>query len=292
MGACRRHLLCLIFCLLTAAFVKAADVPAHGLWVWKSPVVLAAPRSAEKLRDFCRSAGINEVYVSVSAIADASVDSRLAQLVALLHRSNIRVEALLSSNDADEPGAPREKLLRRVQQILKFNGSHSADRFDGIHLDIEPQQRPENKGSDNLQFLPGLVDAYRAVRSAADNVNLSVNADIQKKLLNGNLAQRKMLFTALQRLTLMLYELSGTSDGGTTAQKITKLRATNEKYMNMAYEGLSGSRLAKMTIALRTPDYEELLPQMLRVLDETNTQNPHYRGWAWHSYNDSLGAAH
>jgi hypothetical protein len=50
--------------------------------------------------------------------------------------------------------------------------------------------------------------------------------------------------------------------------------------------------LARMVIALRTPDYGELLPQMLKKLDDSNRANPHYMGWARHSYNDYLKAAH
>jgi hypothetical protein len=60
----------------------------------------------------------------------------------------------------------------------------------------------------------------------------------------------------------------------------------------MAYAGLSGPHLAKMAIALRTPDYENLLPQMLKNLDESNAANPHYLGWARHSYNDTLQSTH
>jgi len=146
---------------------------AHGLWVWKSQSVLEAPRAAEKLRDFCQSAGINEVYVSVPASLDASAERRLAHLIALLH-PNIRVEALLSSENADQGGKHREKLLERVRGVVEFNQKHAADPFDGIHLDIEPQQRPENKGPGNLRFLPGLVDAYRAVRVLAERAKLTV----------------------------------------------------------------------------------------------------------------------
>jgi hypothetical protein len=47
-----------------------------------------------------------------------------------------------------------------------------------------------------------------------------------------------------------------------------------------------------MVIALRTPDYGALLPRMLETLDDANHSNPHYQGWARHSYNDSLDAAH
>ena len=78
--------------------------------------------------------------------------SRLAGLIEQLHRSNIRIEALLSSEDADEPGKHRDKLLDRVHEIVQFDQGHPKDQFDGIHLDIEPQQRPENKGPGNLGF--------------------------------------------------------------------------------------------------------------------------------------------
>ena len=56
----------------------------------------------------------------------------------------------------------------------------------------------------------------------------------------------------------------------------------------MAYEGLADQKMAKMAIGLRTPDYQERLPEMLQKLDDANRNNPHYLGWARHSYNDSL----
>jgi hypothetical protein len=271
--------------------VAGEDLGSHGLWVWKNPPVVDAPQGAEKLRDFCRSQGINEVYVSVSANGDGSEEGRLAHLIALLHRSNIRVEALLSSENADEPGKHREKLVERARAIVLFNRNYSADRFDGIHLDVEPQQRPENKGAGNLRFLPGLVDAYRAVRAVAEPAHLTVNADIQNKLLKGSLAERRLLLSSLPRLTLMLYELSSPSDGENVEQKKEKLQAASHKFLDMAYADLPDPNLAKMVIGLRTPDYGELLPRMLNTLDEANRENQRYGGWARHSYNDYLKAA-
>lgn len=290
-GFIRSIVLC-IFCtpffcgLALPAF--AADPPVHGLWVWKSPTILEASRAAEALRDFCQSEGINEVYVSVSARTEAAEESHLVQLIALLHRSNIRVEALLSSADADEPGKHREKLLDHVREILQFNRQHSGDRFDGIHLDIEPQQRPENKGPGNLRFLPGLIDAFGEVRALTDRNRLTVNADIQNKLLKGDLNERKMLLSAVPRLTLMLYELSSSADGENFEKQADKLRNSAQKFLDMAYDGLEGQDLAKMSIALRTPDYADRLPAMLKTLDASFQQNPHYLGWARHSYNDYL----
>ena len=266
----------------------SAQQPVHGLWVWKTPSVLAAPHAADTLRDFCRAQHINEVYVSFTAVVKAgpSAENQLAGLIRMLHKSNIHVEALLSSTDADEPGKPRDKLLGHIRDVIAFNQSHAGDPFDGIHLDIEPQQRPENKGPGNLNFLPGLVDAYRAARRLAGSAHLDVNADIQKKLLEGSSDQRRSLLSSLPRITLMLYELSSPTDGESPAQKEEKLRKESGKYMDMAYEGLTGSNLAKMAIGLRTPDYEQLMPKMLATVDEALGSNPHYLGWAWHSYND------
>jgi hypothetical protein len=276
------------------AFASAAQraQPVHGLWVWKSAAVLAEARGAEALRDFCQAQGIDEVYVSVSARSASAEEKELLHLIGILHRAKVRVEALLSSADADEAGKHRDTLLEHVHGIIEFNQRHPRERFDGIHLDIEPQQRPENKGPGNLRFLPGLADAFRAVGAVAEPAGLTVNADIQNKLLKGDLAARRMLLTSVPRLTLMMYELSSPSDGTSAQQKADKAVKASQKFLDVAYDGLADRNLAKMAIALRTPDYGELLPQMLKALDEANRANPHYLGWARHSYNDFLQAQH
>src|SRR3984885_256523 len=276
------------FSSMAAAQTGPAQV--HGLWVWKSPTVLGVPRAAEELVDFCRTQDINEIYVSVSARSEADEEGALAHLISLGHRRNIRVEALLSSTDADEPGKHRDTLLSHVRDIVQFNQGHPGNRFDGIHLDVEPQQRPENKGPGNLRFFPGLAEAFRAVRSVAEPAGMTVNADIQNKLLKGNLEQRKMLLSAVGRVTLMMYELSSPGDGDSPEQQAEKAQNASQKFLDMAYDGLGDRNLAKMVIALRTPDYGEQLPQMLKKLDDANRTNPHYLGWARHSYNDHLQA--
>jgi hypothetical protein len=282
---CGTTILFASFCVPAAA---VDDAPIHGLWVWKGPSIIHSPADAEKLHDFCRSQGINEVYISVSEHGDMSGMGRLTGLIDLLHRSNIRIEALLSSENADEPGKHRDRLLDHVHQIVQFNQSHPKHRFDGIHLDIEPQQRPENKGPGNLRFVPGLVETFRAVRAAAEPSGLKVNADIQNKLLKGDLAERTMLLSSLPRLTLMLYEISSPADGDNLDKKAEKLRAAGQKFLDMAYDGVREPNLAKMVIGLRTPDYGENLPKMLQILDDSNHANPHYAGWSRHSYNDAL----
>jgi hypothetical protein len=273
----------------TLASAAIAQEPfVHGLWVWKTASVLTAPNSGEALRDFCRTQTVNEVYLSYSPDkADATEEAQVAAVIALLHRSGIRVEALLSSVNADEPGAHREKLLGHVRAVLEFNRKHPRSAFDGVHLDVEPQQRPENKGPGNLVFLPGLIETYREVRALAEQNRITVNADIPNKFLKSDVAQRQALMSSLPRLTLMLYELSNPSDESSTTVHADKLRQASENYFNMAYQGLSETHLVKMAIGLRTPDYESQLPNMLKTVQQDLSSNPHYLGWAWHSYNDA-----
>ena len=212
----------------------------HGLWVWKTASLLATPNSGEALRDFCRAQTVNEVYLSYSPDkADAAEEGQVAGVIALLHQSRIRVEALLSSVNADQPGAHRDKLLDHARAVLEFNRKHPRAGFDGIHLDVEPQQRPENKGPGNLVFLPDLLETYREVRTLAEQNRMTVNADIPNKFLKGNQGQRQALMSSLPRLTLMLYELSNPSDGESTPAQADKLRQASENYFNMAYQGLS-----------------------------------------------------
>jgi hypothetical protein len=272
----------------TLASAQSAPSLVHGLWVWKSQSILEAPTGAESLRDFCKSQDITEVYVSISGGEETSEDSRLTHHITVLHGTNIHVEALLSSANADEPGEHRNSLLDHVQEIVRFNQRHPADRFDGIHLDLEPQQRPENQGAGNLKFLPNLVDAFRAVQAWAVPAGMTVNADIQAKLLKGDPGQRRMLLSAVPRVTLMMYELSRPGDGKSADQMAAKVQDTSQRFLNMAFDGLDDPGLARMIIALRTPDYGDLLPQMLEQLDGSNRVNPHYLGWARHSYNDVL----
>jgi hypothetical protein len=274
-------LLVAMICLSPGAVAQQS--PVHGLWVWKTPIILDLPSRGEALRDFCRSHQINEVYLSFSTQNGGTAEEReIQKLIGLLHKSHVRVEALLSSIDADEPGKHRDKLIAHVSEVVTYNRGHEKEKFDGIHLDIEPQQRQENKGPGNLTFLPNLLDTYRAVRAVAEQNQMTVNADIPNKFLKGDLSQRQALLSSLPRLTLMLYQLS--SPG--SADQEGKLRQASQQYMDMAFQGISGSNLAQLAIGLRTPDYGQQLPEMLKVLQDVLGANPHYLGWAWHSYND------
>ncbi len=89
---------------------------------------------------------------------------------------------------------------------------------------------------------------------------------------------------------VLLYPSYGAGGAHPEQQKAEQVTMTSQKFLDMAYDGLEDRNLAKMIIALRTADYIDLLPQMLDKLDVANRANPHYLGWARHSYKDFLQA--
>ena len=53
--------------------------------------------------------------------------------------------------------------------------------------------------------------------------------------------------------------------------------------------GIGGSRSGEDGGWVAHAGYEQQLPQMLKTVDETLRSDPHYLGWALHSWNDQVG---
>jgi hypothetical protein len=255
----------------------------HGLWVWHATAIIASGAESERLRAFALSEHINEVYLSVLNHGELADPRGACSVLNSLHHSQIRTEALLSSTNADEPGKHRQRLLDEINAVIRFDADHARCRFDGIHLDIEPQQRPENKGPGNLGFVPNLIAAYREARDLARAAGLTVDVDVPIKVLKADVSQRRALFASVDRVTLMLYELNGAQDV-TFEQKADKLRNASRRAFAESYAGLADPGLAELIIGLRTQDYEESLPRLFELLDSTFAQDSRYGGWARHAY--------
>jgi hypothetical protein len=263
--------------VISGGVAIAQQPPVHGLWVPNTPTILDLPSRGEALRNFCRDHHINEVYLSyTSQNGGAAEEQEIEKLINLLHHDHIRVEALLSSKDADEAGKHRDDLLAHVNEVLSYNQHHEHQRFDGIHLHIEPQDRLENQGAGKVAYLPGLLQTFLDVRNLADIHQLTVNADIPVKLLKTTPDQRRALMTSMTRLTLML--------DGVPADKLGNVASQS---METAYQGLDGANSAMMAIGLRASDYPGQLPAMLEAVQQALGASPHFLGWAWHSYNEA-----
>lgn len=115
----------------------------RALWVWNAREALTRP-GLDALLALCDQWGFDTLFLSSSAMGPRpTVDDVEVYRVALrrLHRAGRRVEVLLGqANWVDR--AP-SALPPRLETVLQYQeGSRRAERFDGVHLDVEPQTLP------------------------------------------------------------------------------------------------------------------------------------------------------
>jgi hypothetical protein len=152
-GAFLKHLSRVAAVLLLTSSLAAAGLrtkPDRGLWVWETAPLLSDAGERRTFFEFCKTHGINVVAMQIATRgtgADRQLDAR-AEWIALIteaHRGRMRVHAL----DGDPKfarAAQHGTVLSIVNAVVAYNASVApAARFDGLHLDIEPQALPEWK---------------------------------------------------------------------------------------------------------------------------------------------------
>lgn len=141
--------------LLLIPLVSALALPpqpsakrTRGLWVWESSRLLHDEHAQVDFLDFCQHHGIGVVSVQVRAAGTGSQrhlddERQWKTLIKGAHRRGMRVHALDGDPNYARP-AQRGVVLSIDDAIVAFDAAASpAERFDGIHLDIEPYLLPE-----------------------------------------------------------------------------------------------------------------------------------------------------
>jgi hypothetical protein len=161
----------------------------------------------------------------------------------------------------------RAPLLERIDEVARWNTQHPDSPVAGVHLDIEPHQLAENKGTDNRGYLPELVETLAEARVAAEHARLQLAADIPRKLLRVTPAEAAALVAACPRLTLMLYEMPGDAVSATVTAARTALAWG-----------------AEVTVGVRAADFRRATNDVIRRIDAQLQGTRGYQGWAIHDY--------
>lgn len=161
--------------LLSAAPVFGNNCKQRAVWFWSDSeslygavsVVGSAERENETV-EFFRSHGISAVYGSYRS-RPVSEPGVIAAWNTKLDAEGIESQFLLSENTWIFP-EHRDGLIDRITaRVILFNaGQGDSGRFDGLHLDIEPQGLPEwstATDSEKRDLLFLLADTYAAVRT-------------------------------------------------------------------------------------------------------------------------------
>jgi hypothetical protein len=174
----------LIGLLLFPVAAAAEETRSRRLWVWESGPVLHDPNARGSFLDFCERHGIGAVSIQIGVSGSAG-RRRLENATswkALLqdaHRRGMTVHALHG-----DPGyALRSQhgvVLSAVDAVIAYNASVvPAERFDGIHLDIEPYLLAEWKEPrQREQLLVEYVELHERAAERSRAADLAYTADL------------------------------------------------------------------------------------------------------------------
>ena len=179
----------LSFC---CALTGCADLN-RGVWFWNSNTspygsanIVGAPVLEAQTVDFLKAHGVKRIYGSYK---NRSIDEPavIAAWNEQLHLEGIQSQFLFAEPTWVEL-ASRSNLLDKITtRVIDFNTAperSASEKFDAVHLDIEPQQLDAwDTGSADVKrtYLTLLLDTYTEVRAhldAAGQTEIGVYADL------------------------------------------------------------------------------------------------------------------
>ncbi len=163
-----------------------AAPPHKATWVWNTTELLYDLAQRAALLDFLRQDGVDRVFLQLpnepnlrDKPGELNIDATaLRPLITAFRRQGMQVYAL--------DGAPSYALphyhagvLATVDNVIRYNReSRVEQRFDGIHLDIEPYVVPGFFGRRHDSLLVGLIELTAAATQRARSAGLTVGVDI------------------------------------------------------------------------------------------------------------------
>lgn len=174
--------------ILLNATTFAGDAT-RAMWVYKTAPIEASAPEQNQLFDFCRQRGITDLFWQ--SHFDRANDGRrtladspgLRTFLRAAHQHALRIHAL-GGDPAHALERNHPRVLAMADGLIAFNVAGKSDeKFDGLHLDIEPhalpgwkQSSPAEKCDLLTQFVT--VHALTAARVHAADARLLYGADI------------------------------------------------------------------------------------------------------------------
>ena len=170
------------FLLSSLSFVLLAALSSHaslnrGVWFWGdagspwgSIAIVGDSAKEDSTVTFLNNKGVKRVYGSYQN-RPVSVPGTIANWNVKLHTADIESQCLFSDNGMIFPST-RWALLDKIEErVMYFNfwptPRPTAERFDAIHLDLEPQALSAwdtATASEKRDMLMDLRDTYEAIR--------------------------------------------------------------------------------------------------------------------------------
>ncbi|HDR04844.1 MAG TPA: hypothetical protein ENN84_06310 [Candidatus Marinimicrobia bacterium] len=161
---------------------SSAGNAARGLWYWQG-TIHAAREDAGLVQHF-KKGRIQAVY-GAFGYSPYDYPERMKAWNALLHSNEMQSQYLLAGTDWFFPEKREEIFLRLEKNLIEFHKKcQPQERFDAIHLDIEPQALPQWKSGspqERRELLRLLSESFEAISQYLNrwsDVPLPIYADL------------------------------------------------------------------------------------------------------------------
>jgi hypothetical protein len=196
-----------------------------------------------------------------------------------LKNGGLRIEAIVSCSGVSECRAGTWRT--RIEQVKAYNdGADPLERFDGLHLDLEPWV---DTGSD-FAWVDDLTGYYQDASAALLGSGLTLAADVSGvKVINEavDAQKRQSLLDVATRLVLLEYE----------EPSVDRIHQRVDAFRNAV--DLSAAFFA---VATRVQDFGAgnacQNGAVLKGFDDSYTPAAGYAGWSTFKYSDSSDCNH
>jgi hypothetical protein len=150
----------------------SASAPARAMWVYKTQELAVSPSAREELLEFCRARDITDLFWQAQFTAGDTSNTVVVasapvvrQFLREANGRGLRVHALSGDPSHVRP-QNYGRVLARVEATVAFNeAGAAAERFAGVHFDIEPHGLPDWKSAslaERCRLLTQLVEVNAA----------------------------------------------------------------------------------------------------------------------------------
>ncbi len=275
----------LVFCSTKSHFAAAEKTagPRLSTWVWNTPLIKT---EQNQLITFFKSKGVSTVYLQINRDVPTVY---YAEFIELAGQSSIEVFALEGSASWLNAENKRKELF--FSWLNKYQQSASnAQKFAGIHLDIEPYSLKEWK-SEYQNTVKKYQDTVSTAKEEANLLGLPLTMDIpfwfDERTYTNNVYGKGILSEWVTKvadgITLMAYRDSLEGNNG--------LKKLVQNELSFAAKTGKKAEIALETKPLANQDYltfyEEGNKALMKTISQLNkyySTNKGFQGTAVHSY--------
>ncbi|MBC1935193.1 hypothetical protein HCA69_02360 [Listeria grandensis] len=253
-----------------------ANIDTKAIWVWQADTILQA--------DFISNLVFEKItLVFIPYSSKAVSNEKYQEFITNCHNSHIDVFALHGESDWVTSNAATS--FTRINDVINFNAISPRAKFDGIHLDVEPQSLTEWKTGDRAKIIRDWINLSEQWIELAHMNNLEIGASFPY-WINNQVSSPTPDGRELDETMLEMYDhyaiMAYSTDYLKTVEwskRVVSLNAARKVFPSLEVSFQAGN------ISLFYNDFFEI-ERMIAAIDQHFNNEEGYSGVAIHDYNE------